>query len=239
LQRALDEHGQLFAGISRKTRFPTIKDRYSARMGRALPNPDLKPETARHLALGWRGQPWDGAQAEAALFHARIDDLIEDALVAPDQCGGSWCDQARNIGSAHSRGVELSLQQALGERGQLGVAWPLLDRDNLADRSQQLTNSPRQRLFAHGQWALSSRWLATASVEAEQGRIVAYRGPGSQGGFLRLGGYAVFGAKLVWSPRDGLDIEAGGRNLGDKWYELAKGYPMPGRTWFLNVSYGF
>ena len=83
------------------------------------------------------------------------------------------------------------------------------------------------------------RWLATASVEAEQGRIVAYRGPGSQGGFLRLGGYAVFGAKLVWSPRDGLDIEAGGRNLGDKWYELAKGYPMPGRTWFLNVSYGF
>ncbi len=164
MQRALDEHGQLFAGISRKTRFPTIKDRYSARMGRALPNPDLKPETARHLALGWRGQPWDGAQAEAALFHARIDDLIEDALVAPDQCGGSWCDQARNIGSAHSRGVELSLQQALGERGQLGVAWPLLDRDNLADRSQQLTNGPRQRLFAHGQWALSSRWLATASV---------------------------------------------------------------------------
>jgi len=239
LQRDVSEHGQLYASISRRTRFPTIKDRYSARMGRALPNPDLKPETARHLALGWRGQPWDGAQAEAALFHARIDDLIEDALVAPDQCGGSWCDQARNIGSAHSRGVELSLQQALGERGQLGVAWPLLDRDNLADRSQQLTNSPRQRLFAHGQWALSSRWLATASVEAEQGRIVAYRGPGSQGGFLRLGGYAVFGAKLVWSPRDGLDIEAGGRNLGDKWYELAKGYPMPGRTWFLNVSYGF
>ena len=135
--------------------------------------------------------------------------------------------------------MELSLLQALGERGQFGVAWTLLDRDNLADRSQKLTNSPRQRLFAHGQWALSSRWLATASVEAEQGRFVAYRGPGSQGGFLRLGGYAVFGAKLTYAPRADLDFEIGAHNLGDRWYELAEGYPMPGRSGFVNLHYRF
>lgn len=239
LQRDLGEHGRLFASVSHKTRFPTIKDRYSARMGSALPNPDLKPEVARHFELGWRGQPWTGAMLEASLFQSRIDDLIQDALISSNQCGSTVCNQAQNIGRARSRGVELTLQQHIGERGQLGAAYTWLDRDNLGNPAVRLTNSPRQRLFAHAQWTFSPQWEALATVEAEQGRIVTYTGPGNQGGFLRLDGYATFGAKLVWSPLDGLDIEAGGRNLGDRWYELAEGYPMPGRSWFANVSYRF
>ncbi|MBN8715811.1 MAG: TonB-dependent receptor [Xanthomonadales bacterium] len=239
LQRDLGGHGQLFASVSHKTRFPTIKDRYSARMGRALPNPDLKPETARHLELGWRGEPWSDAQLEASLFYIRINDLIQDAIVASNQCGSTVCNQAQNIGKASNRGVELSLQQRFGERGEVGAAYTWMDRDNLGDPAVPLTNSPRQRLFAYTQWAFSSRWKALTTAEAEQGRIVNYAGPGNQGGFLRLGGYATFSAKLVWSPLDGLDIEAGGRNLGDRWYELVEGYPMPGRTWFANVSYRF
>ncbi|MGB3393476.1 MAG: TonB-dependent receptor [Stenotrophomonas sp.] len=239
LQRDLGQYGQLFASASHKTRFPTIKDRYSARMGSALPNPDLKPETARHLELGWRGQPWSGAQAEVALFHSRIDELIQDAQVASSECGSSICNQAQNIGKARNRGVELSLQQAFAGRGQMGAAYTWMDRDNLGDPTVLLTNSPRQRLFAHAQWAFSPQWKALATAEAERGRIVTYNGPGNQGGFLQLSGYASFGAKLVYAPLDGLEIEAGGRNLGDKWYELAEGYPMPGRTWFANVSYRF
>ena len=239
LSRDLGEHGQLYGSYSHKTRFPTIKDRYSARMGSALPNPDLKPEFARHIELGWRGQPWIGARAEASLFQSRIDDLIQDAIVPSNQCGSTVCNQAQNIGKARNRGVELSLQQRFAERGEVGAAYTWMDRDNLGNRAVLLTNSPRQRVFAHAQWTFSPHWKALATAEAEQGRIVAYVGPGNQGGYLRLDGHATFGAKLVWSPLDGLDIEAGGRNLGDKWYELAEGYPMPGRTWFANVSYRF
>ncbi len=239
LLRDFGEHGQLFASASHKTRFPTIKDRYSARMGRALPNPDLKPEVARHLELGWRGQPWQGAQLEASVFHSRISDLIQDAQVASDQCGSSICDQAQNIGQARSRGVELFLQQSIGAHGQMGVTYTFLDRDNLGNPAVKLTNSPRQRLFAYGQWTFSPQWKAVLSSEAEQGRIVTYNGPGQQNGFLRLGGYVTVATKLVWSPLESLDIEAGARNLGDKWYELAEGYPMPGRSWFANLSYRF
>ena len=239
LSRDLGEHGQLYGSYSHKTRFPTIKDRYSARMGSALPNPDLKPEFARHIELGWRGQPWIGALAEASLFQSRIDDLIQDAIVPSNQCGSTVCNQAQNIGKARNRGVELSLQQRFAERGEVGAAYTWMDRDNLGNRAVLLTNSPRQRLFAHAQWTFSPHWKALATAEAEQGRIVAYVGPGNQGGYLRLDGHATFGAKLVWSPLNGLDIEAGGRNLGDKWYELAEGYPMPGRTWFANISYRF
>lgn len=239
LQRDLDGHGQLFASISRKTRFPTIKDRYSARMGSALPNPDLKPETAQHFELGWRGRPWAGAQAEASLFHSRIDGLIQDALVASNQCGGTVCNQAQNIGKARNRGLELSLQQPIAEQGQLGIAYTWLDRDNLGNAAIPLTNSPRQRVSANGQWRFSPHWQAVATLEAEQGRMVTYSGPGNQGGYLQLHGYATLSAKLVWSPMEQIQIEAGGRNLGNRWYELAEGYPMPGRSWFANISYRF
>lgn len=239
LQHDLGESGEWFAGFARKTRFPTIKDRYSARLGRALPNPDLRPETARHFELGWRGQPWSGAQVEATVFLSHIEDLIQDAHVASNQCGSTVCDQAQNIGRARSRGIELSLLQDFAGHGQLGIAYTFMDRDNLGNPAVLLTNSPRQRLFAHSQWTFSPQWKAVATLETEQGRIVTYSGPGNQAGFLRLGGYLTLGAKLVWTPLQDVDIEIGGRNLGDKWYELAEGYPMPGRSWFANLSYRF
>lgn len=235
----LGERGQLYASVSRKTRFPTIKDRYSARLGTALPNPDLKPETARNFELGWRGQPWAGARTEVALFESRIDGLIQNALVASTQCGGTVCNQAQNIGKVRHRGIELSLHQSFAERGWLGAGYTWLDRDNLSNPTAPLTDSPRQRVFAQAGWAFLSQWRVVADAEAERGRIVTSIAPGNRNGYVTLHGYAVFGAKLVWSPWRTLDIEAGGRNLGDRWYEFADGYPMPGRTWFANAVYRF
>ena len=66
------------------------------------------------------------------------------------------CNQAQNIGKARNRGIELSLQQHFAKHGEMGVAYTWLDRDNLGNPAILLTNSPRQRLFAHAQWALSS-----------------------------------------------------------------------------------
>ena len=238
LQRDFGEHGQLFASVSHKTRFPTIKDRYSARMGAALPNPDLKPETARHFELGWRGQPWSDAQVEASLFQSRIDDLIQDAIVASNQCGSTVCNQAQNIGKARHRGIELSLQQQLGENGQWGVGYTWMDRDNLSNPAVLLTNSPRQRLFANAAWRFTSQLKAVATVEAEQGRIVPVFIAGKTS-FLTLHSYTLLGLKGVWSPRSTIDVEVGGRNLTDTWYELSEGFPMPGRTWFANVIFRF
>ncbi|QIL20308.1 TonB-dependent receptor [Thermomonas sp. HDW16] len=238
LTRDVGEDGQLFAGISRKTRFPTIKDRYSARMGRALPNPNLKPETARHLELGWRGQAWTGARVEATLFRSSIDEMIQDTQVASTACGGMLCDQAQNIGEARHRGVELALQQRIGERVQLGGNYTWLDADNRSNPAIPITHVPRQRLFLHASWAPSPQWEAVATVEAERGRTVPYSGSG-RSAFIPLDGYASIGLKGVWTPHAGLAIEVGGRNLGDRWYELSEGFPMPGRSWFANVIYRF
>lgn len=226
---------ELYGVLSRKTRFPTIKDRYSARMGRALPNPDLKPETANHFELGVQGQPWAGAQGQAALFYSRVNDQIQTAIVSSDACGGSTCEQAQNVGRTRNLGLELSLQQRLGAQWQLSTNYTYLQRTNLSDRSITLTETPRHRLFATMHWTPSADWELRATLEAEQGRRVNFDG----GTYRKLGGFAVMGLSASYKPTKNMALEFGVSNLGDKWYEFADGHPMPGRAWYVHGSYRF
>jgi len=243
LSHALDEQdSEAYGVLSHKTRFPTIKDRYSARMGSALPNPNLKPEVANHLELGLKGSPWAGGKGQAAVFYSRIADLMQSVYVpAPlDTCGSgaTTCAQMQNVGRARHAGLELSLQQTFASRWTLAGAYTYLARRNLSDASVQLTDTPRHRLFASLQWAPSSQWKLQATLEAEQGRTVAFSGSG-QTTYRDLGGFGIAGLKAQWAPRQDVTVDFGVNNLGDKWYELADGYPMPGRTWFAHANYRF
>ena len=221
--------------LSRKTRFPTIKDRYSARMGRALPNPDLKPETANHVELGVQARPWAGAQGQAALFYSRVSDQIQTVVVPSSACGGSTCDQAQNVGRTRNLGLELALQQRLGAQWQLSGSYTYLHRTNLSDRSIILTETPSHRLFAAMHWSPSAVWELRATLEAERGRRVSFDG----GTYRKLGGFAVAGLSAAYKPMKNMALEFGVNNLGDKWYELADGHPMPGRAWYVHGSYRF
>lgn len=237
LTHDVSDRAQVFFSLARKSRFPTIKDRYSARMGTALPNPDLKPEQADHVELGWRGTPWAGGWLQTALFYSYISDLIQDNLVLSDACSDFTCNQAQNIGKARHRGLETSIDQRIGEQWQVGANYTWLDRDNLSDRSEPLLDTPRHKLFAHASWRPTEHWTVVATLDAESGRKVSYAGSPT---LVRgVGGFVTTDAKLVWKPRGDLAFEAGGRNLGDRNYELSDGFPMPGRSWFTNVTFTF
>ena len=239
LTHQLDARGtEVYAIASHKTRFPTIKDRYSARLGRALPNPDLRPEMANHLELGVKGSPWAGGQGQAAIFYSRITDLMQTAVVSAPvgTCGkgSTVCDQAQNIGKARSAGLELSLQQSLGSHWAVGGAYTYLARRNLSDASVRLTDTPRHRLYAALNWTPSDAWELRTTVETEQGRTVPFATV-----YRDLGGFAILGVKATWKPRKDMALDFGVSNLGDKWYELADGLPMPGRSWFVHGTYRF
>jgi len=243
LVRSLGGAGnEAYAVAAHKTRFPTIKDRYSAPMGAALPNPDLKPESANHLELGLRGAPWAGASGQAALFYSRITDLMQSVYVAAplNTCGqGSrQCAQMQNVGKARHMGLELALQQQLVRGLSASAAYTYLARRNLSDEAVLLTDTPRQRLFAALQWAPSDAWELRATLEAEQGRRVAFA-DGKNNTWRDLAGFGVAGLKATYRPRKDFALDLGVHNLGDKWYELAEGYPMPGRVWFVQGSYRF
>lgn len=236
-----NENHSFYGTISSKSRFPSLKDRYSYRLGRAIPNPDLESERANHFELGWRGKPWIGAEAEAAVFYSRLHNEIQSAYV-PDPTGRTcrrspvrgYCQQTQNIGRTRHTGIELSLRQSIGSQWTLGAAYGYLNRKDLGSADTPLLNTPSHKFSAYAEYRPVERVSLHASVLAETGRKSSY------GNSTRtLGGYAVYNAKGVWRIREGLSWEAGVENIGNRHYELSDGYPMPGRIWFTNLRYVF
>lgn len=236
-----NENHSFYGTVSSKSRFPSLKDRYSYRLGRAIPNPDLKSERANHIELGWRGKPWQGAEAEAAVFYSRLRNEIQSTYVT-DPTGRTcrrspvrgYCQQTQNIGRTRHTGIELGLRQDIGSQWTLGAAYGYLNRKDLGDTDTPMLNTPSHKLSAYAEYRPIERVSLHASVLAENGRKSSY------GNSTRtLGGYAVYNAKGVWRIREGLSWEAGVENIGNRHYELSDGYPMPGRTWFTNLRYSF
>jgi iron complex outermembrane receptor protein len=65
----------LHGGVSRRARFPSLRELYSDALGRFLPNPDLEPEvlTGFELGLTWNLQ---GADIQVVGFHQMLTDGI-------------------------------------------------------------------------------------------------------------------------------------------------------------------
>ena len=216
---------RLYASIARKSRLPTLKDRYSLRFGTFIENPGLAPEHATHYELGYQGQPWAGGHLEAAVFRSDIDDLIQRVRnVQPGR------DQMQNINEARHRGAELSLKQRIGESLETGFAYTYLERRNLSSRTR-LTDTPRNKLNTWVDYVPIERLHLIAFIEHADQRWSSDTAQVSP--FTRID------LKASLDLTHGVSVEAGVNNLSDEDYELSDGYPEPGRQYFTNLRYEF
>lgn len=221
----LNDHDGLRLTIARKSRFPTIKDRYSYRLGSAIPNPDLRAERSTNYELGYSTLLGGKTRLEAAVFHNDIRDLIQAYDLTPN------IYQMRNIGHVTATGVELSARSYLTKTVELGGNYTYIDRNNKSDPSIRLTDVPRHKLFTYLNWDATAALRFTASVQYETERT------SSTDGIQRTDDFTVIDLKGAWRLSRELTAELGARNLGDELYAYSEGYPQPGRTWYLNLLY--
>ena len=90
---------------------------------RALPNPDLKPETSDAFELGLRahGERW---RATFNAHYTTFDDLIESRVnLGRDPATGATLFQSRNVESARMYGVEIASQLELEAFGTALRGW--------------------------------------------------------------------------------------------------------------------
>ena len=73
-----------FANISRRTRFPTMREAYSGALDRFIVNPDLKPETGILTEIGI-SHTFEKFSFELAGFANFYDDLIEQIRLTKEQ----------------------------------------------------------------------------------------------------------------------------------------------------------
>ena len=70
---------RLHVGVSRRVRFPSLRELYSGALGRFVPNPDLQPEALRTIEAGVTGGTRALAgdlEGQVVLFHQHFSDAI-------------------------------------------------------------------------------------------------------------------------------------------------------------------
>lgn len=219
-------NARFYTTIARKSRLPTLKDRYSQRLATYIENPDLQPEEALNYEIGYQGTPWAGATAEAAIFYSDIKDKIQSVANV-----SGILAQMQNVGEVRSTGMELGLNNEFTGRLAAGANYTWIDLDNRSDPSRKLTDAPAHKLTAQVLMHPGINWDLIAFAEYNSARWASDT--------VELDGFTTLNLKAAFKPSDGTVLEAGVSNVTDKDYELSEGFPSPGRTWFVRADYVF
>lgn len=229
------EDQTLFVSASRKTRFATMFERYSYRLGFANPNPGLGPENALHLEAGYRGKILPGLDAHLSVFGSYVNDYIQNVTVGRRTTAPfNLITQAQNVGTAWFYGFEAGATYSPAPWLTTDFNYTFLRREMVNRSSSLLFGVPEHKLFATATvnigWGFSlipsmlyqSRWRTTDT-----------------GNGLPIGGDFIANLKVRYAVTEQTSLEAGVNNLFDRLYYFDDGYPAEGRNFFVTARHRF
>jgi iron complex outermembrane receptor protein len=228
------DRGSVVGGISRKTRFPALKDRYSGGLGSVVPNPALEAEYANHFELGYshRGTSWSG---KVALYQANLRDAIESVTLPGSACAAPNpnCSQLQNVGRQRNRGAELSGSWQALDTLRLDAQVSLLDRENLGNPALLPTDTPRWTQRVAAGWQVAPRWRLSVDAQHESKRYSTTSGSRVADAFTLVNSFVRYAHNDTWGA------ELGVRNLGNELYAYQEGFYESGRSWLMQVDWRY
>lgn len=225
--------GEWHASISDRSRFPVIFELYSTRFGFATPNPDLGPERATNLEVGW-SRTIGAARTSAAVFHSDVRSLIQTVVLA------DTTTQTQNVGNGEFSGIELSVDAPVGATVRAGGHYTLMHR-TIRDALQpdlRPTGVPTHRAFFFATWQPLPSVRLTPSLELAGDRWSDVN-PAPAFPYVKTGAYALLDFDATYALPRAAEVSLGFKNALDDHYELAWGYPQPGRTFYLKTRLRF
>ncbi|MCB2032177.1 MAG: TonB-dependent receptor, partial [Ottowia sp.] len=184
----------------------------------------LQPEKSRNLELGlhWADH---GSRFGIVAYRNRVTDLITFGAAGP--CGSLYGCYA-NTGRAVLRGVTISGAHKLGPvnlAGSLDLQDPhdAATGKLLARRAKRILKLNADTRVAG--WTLGAEWLASSK------RYDNAANTNVLGGYGLVNLYASTTIAREWQLLARID------NLGDKAYQLARGYATPGRSFYVGLRW--
>ena len=233
LQYDIDSTNAISLSVARKTRFATIKDRYSYRFGTAIPNPDLKAEDALNYDLSYHTLLAGKLTMQASVFYSKINNLIQTVNnIQVDPKTGTQQSQVQNVGRAEYYGAEFAIGYPIIKQLRVDANYTYLKRKNLSSPAIFLTDVPQNKVFASVQYTPISKLYIMASEEYNSKRYSTSYGTVS-------GEFALTNVKAHLTLVKGFAIEGGVNNLFDRNYTLVEGFPEAGRNYFANVIFSY
>jgi len=226
-QLKLTDAADLFLTIARKSRFATMKDRYSYRLGIALPNPDLQSEFALNSDISMPIRFSKNITFEPSVFYSRIQNTIQ---IVDDVQPGIY--QLQNTGESEFYGAEATLSYKLIEQVHLSANYSFIEQKNLTNPDIKFTDVPKHKFFAYIDILPAKHLIINISTTYYSQRFSTSNDITSQE-------FMLVNSQISYNFARYFGITAGINNLLDKNYAFSEGYPNAGRVFNLSVNFNF
>jgi len=224
--------GEWHASVSDRARFPVIFELYSTRFGTATPNPNLGPERSTNLEVGWERETTGNTRLAASLFYSDVRGLIQTVLL-PDTT-----TQTQNVGNGDFSGVELSVETSASPGLRVGGNYTYIRRviTDALQPNLRPTGVPTNKAFLYATWQPVTPLRLTPNIEFADDRWSDRNAtPVPAFPYVKTGAYTLLNLDATYAAARSLELSLGFKNLLDDYYELAWGFPQPGRTFYMKT----
>ncbi len=229
LKNSFSRNVEIHGSVGSKSRFPTLKELYSERLGRNIANPDLKAERSLNIEMGicW-------ATNREYLEISGFLNFLTDYIV--NQQLGNNVQQYRNIGEAVYRGIELTVHKKWNSAEADLNYTGLYARNRTPYReSDYMEYRPSHRVNGILQYIPAPKLLLR--VEGSYTGSQNYQNPDNLS-WEKLGGFVLLNMTAEFKLSSWTSAYLRLNNLLDKFYFSEYGVPMPGREVVFGVKIG-
>ena len=212
--------------IAYKSRFATMKDRYSHRNGSAIPNPDLLSETAINLELASTIELGDKLNFRPELFYSHLNNTIQMVSNVVEDLS-----QMQNTGESVFKGIDLNVVYQPASVINLYATYSYIRRKNISNPDILFTDVPNHKLFASAEYGIAKKMFLTLSGEYDSERNNASDGTRVSPGFF------VMNFQASYNFKNFITAEAGINNIFDRNYTIQEGYPEAGRNFYAAIYF--
>jgi iron complex outermembrane receptor protein len=222
------------ATVARRTRFPSLRDRFSRGTGSRIPNPHLRPESAWHVALEgtWRATRW--LKMETSVYSAEVEDLITFVTLVEGEDRGK--EQLQNIEGARITGADVGVELQPWSWLRLDAAYSFVRARRTDGEDPRLEYRPTHRATTMLTVA-PLRWLELSTVARVTG-AQGYRNPASEA-WEELPPRVRWDGRLAVRPLPDLTFWLRADNLLDADHQSTYGFPEPGRRVWVGLRATF
>jgi iron complex outermembrane receptor protein len=217
-------HSRFKAYVARKSRFATLKDRYSFRLGFGIPNPELDPESAVHFNLTYSFNLHEKIRVEASGYLILLNQTLQ-VVNLPD----TNLIQIQNTGESQFRGLELSATYRLSSWLDVRANYQFIEQESITNPDLKFIDVP-----THSLWV----GLALEPIRNFQFKLNArYNSDRFSTSYGTIAdAFSVFDLHGQYQWKD-FTLMGGVQNILDANFAFNEGFPEPGRNAYVKILF--
>lgn len=218
----------LHANISKKSRFPTLKELYTETSGRDVANPNLEVEKSLNTEIGVDYNFSNAFSCQLNFFYNNVDNLINLVYLA------DGLRQYQNIGEAEFKGIEFGALLS-ADNLNVGLNYTYLNSKNKSEdrESENLEYRPEHVLSLLPEYQFNFGLKIRGELTYLTGR---YGVDSNNYEMTEMESYILTNIFVSKNLFNNLTLYVRLNNLFDEYYEEEFGFPQPGREMLGGIN---